>query len=63
MKIDFEKLKNNTGIDIKGNYKEEDLLFYVKSVLYNLSTHNKNYTKEQYNRINLLFDIVDCIRD
>lgn len=61
MKIDYEKLKNTAGIDIKGNYKEQDLLFYIKSILYNLRTHNKNYTKEQYDRITLLDDIFNCI--
>lgn len=63
MKIDFEKLKETTGLDFKkdNKYKNKDLLFYIKSVLWNLQTHNKNYTKEQYFRISELNDIFNCI--
>lgn len=63
MKIDFEKLKETTGLDFKkdNKYKKQDLLFYIKSVLWNLKTHNKNYTKEQYFRISELNDIFNCI--
>ena len=63
MKIDFEKMKERTGCDFtkNGKYKKQDLLFYIKSILYNLWTHNKNYTKEQYYRIDELKEIFDCI--
>lgn len=60
MKIDFEKLEKTTGIK---DITKSDLLDYVNSILYNLKTHNKNYTKEQYERINLLNDIFDCIEE
>lgn len=58
MKIDFEKLERNTGIS---KISKSDLLDYIKSILYNLKTHNKNYTKDQENRIDLLYDIFECI--
>ena len=63
MKIDFEKLKETTGLDFKkdNKHKNKDLLFYIKSVLWNLQAHNKNYTKEQYFRIAELNDIFNCI--
>lgn len=61
MKMNFEKLKNNTGLDFKGEHKKENLIFYMQSILYNLKTHNKNYTKEQEDRINLIYDIFECI--
>ena len=61
MKIDFEKLKNDCGLDFANN--KQDLIFYIQSILYNLKTHNKNYTKAQYERICLLADIFDCIEE
>ena len=64
MKIDYEKLKQDCGLDFSknGKYKEQDFVFYVGSILYNLKTHNKNYTKEQYERILQLNDIWECIK-
>jgi len=63
IKIDYETIKENTGLDFtkNGKYKEQDLLFYIKSMLYGLKTHNKNYTKEQYDRITTLFDILESM--
>ena len=63
MKIDFEKIKKRTQLDFKANnkYKEQDLLSYIKSVLYYLWTHNKNYTNEQYYKIDELKEKFDCI--
>lgn len=60
MKINNEKLKELTGLDYE-EMKKDNLIFYIKSILYNLKTHNKNYTKKQYERIILLYDIFDCI--
>ena len=61
MKIDFEKIKELTGMDFKGKYQKQDLLSYIQSVLYELKTHNKNYTKAQYERICMLYDFMNCI--
>lgn len=38
---------------------EKDYLNYMYSLLYNLSTHNKNYTKEQEYEIYTLKSIIE----
>lgn len=38
-----------------------DLYFYIYHSLDWLTRHNKNYTKEQYNRLNDIKDLLDCI--
>lgn len=58
MKINFEKLEQLTGIK---DINKEDLIFYIKSILYNLKINNKNYNKEQFERIMLLNDIFESI--
>ena len=57
MKINSEKLKQTTGIDVKG----VDLYYYIYGILEYLISHNKNYTKEQYFKIQLLYDIFNAI--
>lgn len=61
MKIDFEKIKELTGCNFKGEDKKEDLLFFIRSLLYGLKTHNKNYNKEQEYAIYDLYNIMECI--
>lgn len=38
-----------------------DIIFYFSNMLDWLESHNKNYTKEQYNRILTLKEICDCL--
>ena len=52
IKINKEKIKAETGID---EMDEKDYLNYM----YNLSTHNKNYTKEQEYEINTIKSIIE----
>lgn len=58
MTINKNKLTENTGFNFESM---EDLVYYISSSIEWLITHNKNYTKEQYNRICDLKDILDCI--
>lgn len=39
----------------------EDVYFYFSNMLDWLESHNKNYTKEQYNRILTLQEISSCL--
>ena len=39
----------------------EDVYLYFSSMLDWLESHNKNYTKDQYNRILTLQDIFNCL--
>lgn len=58
MKIDFDKIKQLTGLHFDNL---EQLYFYVLQHLEFLKVNNKNYTKKQYYKINDLFDIVRSI--
>ena len=62
MKIDFEKLKNYTGIDYTNEENQKELLFdYILHSIDYLTTHNKNYNNTQYNKIMELKDIFECV--
>ena len=56
IKRNKEKIKNETGIN---EMNEKDYLKYMYSLLYNLTTHNKNYTKEQEYEIYTLKSIIE----
>ena len=56
IKINKEKIKNETGIN---EMDEKDYLNYMYNLLYNLSTHNKSYTKEQEYEIYTLKSIIE----
>lgn len=56
IKINKEKIKNETGIN---EMSEKDYLNYMYNLLYNLTTHNKNYTKEQEYEIYTLKSIIE----
>lgn len=58
MQINFEQIEKLTGLHFDST---EQLYFYVLHHLEYLKTHNKNYTKKQYNNINDLFDIIHSI--
>lgn len=59
MQINSEKLKKLQGLNF--NKIDDNLLFYIQGILYFLKTHNKNYTKKQYEKIYMLYDIFDCV--
>lgn len=58
MTINKNKLTESTGFNFE---TMENLICYISYSIEWLTTHNKNYTKEQYNRICDLRDILDCI--
>lgn len=39
-----------------------DMLEFIEDKLYWLNTHNKNYTKEQYFLIGMLFDVIHAYK-
>lgn len=51
MKIDNEQL-SNIGLNFENG---QDAIFYLRSLLEWLESHNKNYTQEQY------YKILDCL--
>ena len=57
IKINREKL-NQYGFEFNSS---EDMFFYISSLIDYLKTHNKNYTKEQYNRILTLEELMEAI--
>lgn len=60
MKIDFNKINKNTRL---GLLNENEILHYISGVIDYLYTHNKNYTKTQYYKIQDLKNIIDGIRE
>lgn len=57
-KINTTKLLNEQGIKYTSF---DNLLYYMQGLLYTLSTHNKNYTKEQERLINTIKNILECM--
>ena len=55
-----ENIKARTGADFTD---EADLISYILTSLDFLASHNKNYTKKQFWRIDELRDIADCLFD
>ena len=58
MKIDFEKMNEQTGIQI---FDLSSLIIYIQHSLNYLESHNKNYTKKQYHLIEELKTIFSNI--
>lgn len=63
LKADFEKIKEATGIDFEAENlsafgKFSSIYYYILNDLEFLATHNKNYNKDQYNRIIDLYEII-----
>ena len=56
IKIDTEKLKQRCAF-----VSVEDLLYTMKNDIWELSHHNKNYTKKQYDKICALEEIINCM--
>lgn len=46
--FDYKKILLETGIDLDN---PQDILFLLQNYVEYLSTHNKNYTREQWRRI------------
>ena len=60
MKVNFNEININTGLGI---FRMSTLLNYIKSNLEYLESHNKNYTKKQYNLIEELKTIFKSIKE
>ena len=57
-KINYENILNDTGIKFDDIYS---LLYFLQNNIDYLFTHNKNYTKTQYNKIIDLKEIINNI--
>ena len=60
MKIDINEINKRTRL---GLMNKNEILHYVSSAIDYLYTHNKNYTKKQYYKIDDLKNIIDCIKE
>lgn len=58
MKINYKKINDETGAGI---FNKNELLHYVSGLVNDLYTHNKNYTKKQYENITDLKSVIDSI--
>lgn len=58
VKINTTKLLSEQGIKYSGF---DNLLYYLQGTLYYLKTHNKNYTNYQYNLIETVCGILECM--
>ena len=55
--IDIEQLENQ-GFSFED---PESFICYMQSIVDYLYHHNKNYTKEQYRRIETMYNLLNCI--
>ena len=60
MKIDFDKINYNTNL---GLLNKEAILHYMTRAIEFLESHNKNYTKKQYELICDLYEIITNIKE
>ena len=60
MKININEINKRTRL---GLLNKKEVLHYVSGAIDYLYTHNKNYTNEQYYRIEDLKNIIDCIKE
>lgn len=58
--ITFNEDKLKRGFACMGT---DDLLYTMKRDIEYLESHNKNYTKAQYNKIDTLKFIIDCFEE
>lgn len=58
MRVDYNKIKKNTGLDFESF---SDLYFYVERHIEYLMSHNKNYTKKQMYKIDDLYNIIKSV--
>ncbi len=60
MIFDLNKLKDDTGLDFKDN---NEVINYLKDLLYYLNTHNKNYTQKQEFYIYDINNIINHLKE
>ena len=60
MKIDFNTINHNTNL---GLLNKEAILHYMTGAIEFLESHNKNYTKKQYELICDLKEIITNIKE
>lgn len=60
LKINYNKINEETRL---GLLNANEVLHYVSGVIDYLYAHNKNYTKEQYYKIENLKSIIDSISE
>lgn len=60
MKINYNEINEKTRL---GLLRASEVLHYMQSVIDYLYTHNKNYTKNQYYKIEDLKNIIDSITE
>jgi hypothetical protein len=60
MKININEINKKTRL---GLMNKNEVLHYITGVIDYLYTHNKNYTKVQYYKIEDLKNIIDCITE
>ena len=60
--LNDEQKKNLKNAGFAGFAEDPDeILFYTFHMLEVLESHNKNYTKDQYNRISILKDVFTAL--
>ena len=60
--LNDNQIENLKNAGFEGMAEDTDnILFYVHSVIDDLESHNKNYTKKQYYGISTLKDIFDAL--
>ena len=60
MKTNYNQINAETGA---GVFNKSELLHYATGLINELYTHNKNYTKKQYEQISNLKSIIDNITE
>lgn len=58
LKLDNEKLLKESGLTFK---TLDDCFLYVSNIIDYLESHNKNYNKNQYYKIQTLKDICNAV--
>lgn len=59
MHIDLQEIEKSTGLHFD---TIEQLYFYTQYIIEFLKVHNKNYTKKQYDKIDILFEFMRAIK-
>ena len=57
LKINYDKLKT---MDL-GVPDLDDIYYVIDNMMCYLLTHNKNYTKAQFEKLQLVAEFIDCI--
>lgn len=59
IKVDYKEIELLTGCKFENDI---DMILYLQNIIYWIATHNKNYTKEQYNKIIIVKDILESFK-